>query len=97
MTLTSYHRHSSSPQVLPWVALCPHDTCHRRGQTKLSQTGALTENNQLAHKVITAYQAKVVRAHNLPCVVVPVEEHAIRPSQGCPIPTNVVARISPDK
>src|SRR3990170_1730432 len=40
VTLPSYHRQSSSPGVKPWVApVSPHDTCHHRGQTKLSQMG----------------------------------------------------------
>ena len=63
----------------------------------LSQTGTPEKQLNWAHRVIAAYRARVARAHNPPSLEVPVEEHAIRPSQGRPIPANVVARVSPDR
>jgi hypothetical protein len=40
LALLRSHRQSYPPRVMSWVApVSPCDTCHRRGQTKLSQTG----------------------------------------------------------
>jgi hypothetical protein len=50
-----------------------------------------------AHRIIAAYRARVARTHNPPCLVVPVKEHEVRPSQGRPIPANVAARVSPGR
>lgn len=72
VTLSSYHREPLSYGVLPWVALCPQNTCHHRGQTKLSQPGMGPTQLNWAHRVITAYVIRVARVHNPPSLEVPV-------------------------
>jgi hypothetical protein len=54
----------------------PPDTCHRRGQTKMSQTGTHARITW-AHKVIAAYLIRVAHMHNLPSLVVPIRGKTI--------------------
>src|SRR3989337_827156 len=98
VTLPSYHRQSSSPGVKPWVAPC-HLVTPATVVAKLNcpKRGRVPKQLNWAHRVIAAYLIRVAHTHNPPSLEVLVEEHAIRPSQGRPIPANVVARISPDR
>src|SRR3990170_4674961 len=82
--------------VQPWVAPCPQDTCHRRGQTNCPKRGRRQKLNW-AHRVIVVYLIRAARTHNPPSLEVLMKEHAARPSQGRPIPANVAARFNPDR
>jgi hypothetical protein len=98
VTLPSYHRQShslleSSPRW-PCVLMTPATVVAKQNCPK---RGRVPKQLNWAHRIIAAYRARVARAHNPPSLEVPVGEHAIRPSQGRPIPTNVVAQISPDR
>ena len=82
---------------MPWVAsVSARDTCHRRGQLNYPKQGR-RQITQLAHKVIVAYLIRVARMHNPSSLVVPIKEHAVRPSQGRPILADVAARVSPGR
>ena len=59
--------------------------------------GTPANNLTWAHKVIVVYLIRVARMHNLPSLVVQVQEHEVRPSQGCPILADVAAWVSPGR
>ena len=53
--------------------------------------GMPANNLTWAHKIIVVFLIRVACTHNLPSLVVPIKEHAVRPSQGHPIPVGVAA------